>query len=402
MSAMTSSILDALTHALGPATFSKAASNYGESATAVTRGFTVAVGSALAPLVARSGESQFLRSLLKMVREIPADVTLLDEPDRLFSPQPRAVEETGPVAALRSLVFGGNTQAITTAISTVSGVKPATAASLFSIALPTVLGYLSRLVVRENLDAEGLGRRLAAERAPVAAVLPASLGSLLSMGVDPMELGARAAPVARQTADRTSTAVIPSGPSLSRGWIAAALVVLVALAVYGIFGRGTREPGGTPGAVGTAGYLSRVLPDGTSIRLPAQSAESSLLAVLESPAPIDRDTWHELDRITFETDSATLKPQSREQLSNIAAILNAYPRVRLKIGGYTDNSGDATANVRLSQARADAVSHELVGMGVGAARLEAEGYGSQHPVADNATEEGRARNRRVALRATTK
>jgi OmpA-OmpF porin, OOP family len=76
--------------------------------------------------------------------------------------------------------------------------------------------------------------------------------------------------------------------------------------------------------------------------------------------------------------------------------------VRLKIGGYTDNSGDATANVRLSQARADAVSHELVGMGVGAARLEAEGYGSQHPVADNATEEGRARNRRVALRALTK
>ena len=77
---------------------------------------------------------------------------------------------------LRSLVFGGNTQTITTAISRASGVKPSTAATMFCVALPTVLGYLSRLVARENLDAAGLGRRLSAERVPLAAVLPANLG----------------------------------------------------------------------------------------------------------------------------------------------------------------------------------------------------------------------------------
>ena len=99
--------------------------------------------------------------------------------------------------------------------------------------------------------------------------------------------------------------------------------------------------------------------------------------------------WYELDRITFETDSATLKPQSREQLSNIAAISQAYPRVRLKVGGYTDNSGDATrqraavagTSGRVSRPNSSAWESER-------ARLEAEGYGAQHPVADNATRGG--------------
>ena len=122
--------------------------------------------------------------------------------------------------------------------------------------------------------------------------------------------------------------------------------------------------------------------------------------LIEANTPIDRETWYELDRITFETDSATLRPQSREQLANIAAILKAYPSVRVKIGGYTDNSGDAATNLRLSQARAETVLNELRTMGVAASRLEAEGYGQAHPVADNATAEGRATNRRVALRLT--
>ena len=146
--------------------------------------------------------------------------------------------------------------------------------------------------------------------------------------------------------------------------------------------------------------MARVLPDGTNLRFPAASTEARLLSSIEANTPIGRETWYELDRITFETDSATLRPHSREQLSNIAAILQAYAPVRLKIGGYTDNSGDAATNLRLSQARAETVLNELRTMGIAASRLEAEGYGQAHPVADNATPEGRATNRRVALRLT--
>lgn len=397
---MTSSILDSLTRSLGSTAYTQAANTYGESDPAVTKGFTVAVATVLAPLVARAGNMQFMRGLLDMTREVPADVTLLDEPERLFNRPPRALEETGPVALLRSLVFGGNPETINNGISRASGVKPSTAAAFFSVALPTVLGYLSRLVVRENLDAAGLGRRLAAERVPLVAVLPAYFGSLLS----PADVAAVEPVRERHQGPRVSVpAPGLSKGSSSNGWMAAAVVaVLAVIGLYAMFGRGDRSVEGTPGAVGTAGYINRVLPDGTNLRFPAESTEARFLSFLEGGTPVDRETWYEFDRITFETDSATLRPQSREQLANIAAILKAYPSARVKIGGYTDNSGDASANLALSQSRAQTVANQLRDLGVASNRLDAEGYGNQHPIADNATADGRARNRRVALRATQK
>ena len=89
--------------------------------------------------------------------------------------------------------------------------------------------------------------------------------------------------------------------------------------------------------------------------------------------------------------------ESKEQLQNIVEILKAYPTMRIKIGGYTDNTGDEAHNVQLSKARAEATEKALVSMGIDASRIDVEGYGSQHPVASNDTEEGRARNRRVAV-----
>lgn len=108
------------------------------------------------------------------------------------------------------------------------------------------------------------------------------------------------------------------------------------------------------------------------------------------------------DRLNFATGASTILPESQEQLDNIAAVLKAYPNVNVKVGGYTDNTGDASANARLSQARAEAVREALTANGIAATRMTAEGYGDKHPVADNATPEGRARNRRIALRVTAK
>ena len=112
--------------------------------------------------------------------------------------------------------------------------------------------------------------------------------------------------------------------------------------------------------------------------------------------------WLAFDRLVFETGSATLEPQSQEQLTNIVEILKAFPAVKVKIGGYTDNVGDPAANMKLSQDRAINVMNELIKGGIAADRLEAEGYGDQHPVGDNSTPEGRAMNRRIALRVTAK
>jgi K(+)-stimulated pyrophosphate-energized sodium pump len=86
----------------------------------------------------------------------------------------------------------------------------------------------------------------------------------------------------------------------------------------------------------------------------------------------------------------------------MAQILKAFPAVNIKIGGYTDNTGSAQTNKKLSQDRADVVMAELVQLGIDKARLAAEGYGPEHPVASNDTEAGRAENRRIAVRVTKK
>ncbi len=78
-------------------------------------------------------------------------------------------------------------------------------------------------------------------------------------------------------------------------------------------------------------------------------------------------------------------------------ILRAYPDSAIKIGGYTDNVGDPAFNMKLSASRAETVKKELVAQGIAAERLESEGYGEQYPAADNATDAGRAKNRRTAV-----
>ena len=158
------------------------------------------------------------------------------------------------------------------------------------------------------------------------------------------------------------------------------------------------------GAAASLGaFGAKKLPDGVELNIPANGIENKLLAFVEDKAKlVDKTTWFNFDRLLYETGSAKLKPESREQLQNIAAILKAYPAVNLKVGGYTDNTGNAALNKKLSQSRAEAAVTELVGLGVGKTRLEAEGYGIEHPVASNDTEKGRAQNRRTAARVTKK
>src|SRR5690606_10328326 len=145
------------------------------------------------------------------------------------------------------------------------------------------------------------------------------------------------------------------------------------------------------------------LSDGSTLDVGENSSESKLASFIEDDNQTVSDTtWFSLDRLFFETGSATLKSESQEQLNNIAGIMKSYPNVKLKIGGYTDNTGSAEANMKVSTERANAAMKELVALGISADRLSAEGYGQEHPIADNATEEGRAQNRRIDVRVTEK
>jgi outer membrane protein OmpA-like peptidoglycan-associated protein len=112
-----------------------------------------------------------------------------------------------------------------------------------------------------------------------------------------------------------------------------------------------------------------------------------------------KDLWFDFDDINFEFGSATITAESQRQVKNIAEIVKAYPKLKLKIGGYTDKTGDAAINKKLSQDRADNVTAAIVAAGANAAQLEkAEGYGSEFAkFAADAPDEERKADRRISV-----
>ncbi|WP_345058527.1 OmpA family protein [Hymenobacter glaciei] len=101
--------------------------------------------------------------------------------------------------------------------------------------------------------------------------------------------------------------------------------------------------------------------------------------------------------INFDTDQAHIKAESEPAVAEIVKLLQASPALRLSVEGHTDNAGKPAHNQALSEARAREVVRTITTQGIAADRLQAAGFGQSHPLADNATDEGRAKNRRVEL-----
>ena len=101
--------------------------------------------------------------------------------------------------------------------------------------------------------------------------------------------------------------------------------------------------------------------------------------------------------LSFHLGSAQIKKSTLVESVNVAAILKAYPSIDIIVEGFTDNTGNANANIQLSQARANAVRTALINNGIDKNRISAEGLGPANPRADNSTQEGRSLNRRIEI-----
>lgn len=104
------------------------------------------------------------------------------------------------------------------------------------------------------------------------------------------------------------------------------------------------------------------------------------------------------DGVTFDVGSATLKPDFRATLNEVAKSLIQYPDSLIDVYGHTDSTGSDAYNQTLSESRARTVMNYLVSQGVPAARVRSQGFGETMPVASNDTAEGRAKNRRVEIK----
>lgn len=151
------------------------------------------------------------------------------------------------------------------------------------------------------------------------------------------------------------------------------------------------------------------MPDSTIIQTGQNSTEARLFNMLSDTSWYIDTTdktknWVTFDRVYFETGKSILTAESQTQVKNIATILKNFPNSSIKIGGYTDNTGDSAFNKKIADERAKIVMQGLITLGAGANQItEAIGYGPEHPVCPaNDTPECKAKNRRVDLKVAAK
>jgi len=271
--------------------------------------------------------------------------------------------------------------------------------------MPIIFGVIGKKVKAEGItSAAGLASLLASQSGFLKNLLPAGLASILGLA-NLNDLGKKASATAAYVAEKSS-----GGFARFLPWL---LLPLLLFLGWGLF-KNMKLPAPSvpevsapkivaPVVEKVSDFFQTTLSSGYAIKGAKNGIEDKLIIFIQdSGKPVDGVLWFSMDGITFDTDKATLRQESSVQVRNIAEILKAFPKVKIKIGGYTDNTGDANANLTLSTNRANTVKNSLVVMGIDASRVDAKGYGSEHPVASNETPEGRQQNRRIDVNVTAK
>ena len=410
---MMTSILDAVLGTVTPEMKQALASRLGETPTAIQSGLGTAVAATLGGLVNRAGDSNFLNQVIGLIS---------DSSGQNIIASLSSLGSTGPTGAMSDMVskflpmlFGGGQQNQVTSLMTQrAGISSSAATGLLQSAVPLILGFFAKMHAGGSLSTSSLASMLTSEGPNLQRFLPTGFLDKL-------------VPSASGVSSRLAAAEHGvEAKAKGTNWMAVLGVALALIVVWFVY-RAMRGSSVDTKPVTTAAtdaansvantasnaanaawaalgsFVKTTLPDGTELNIPQYGVENKLIQFIQDNSkPVDPNTWFDFDRLLFDTNQATLQPASNEQLRNIAAILKAYPNVKIKIGGYTDNTGDAAANLNLSQDRADNVKAELEKLGIAPDRMEAQGYGQDHPVADNSTEEGRQKNRRISLRVTQK
>jgi outer membrane protein OmpA-like peptidoglycan-associated protein len=406
-------LLDQVSNEFGGDALNRIASTIGESPGKIKTALSDMLPALLGGLAGKAQTKEGAHELLDVIHRDHLDAEeyehvadAIKEPNALGN----LMNTGGP---LLDTVLPGKSGAVSDWVASHAGINPASSKSLMSMVLPLVLGWIGR---RASGGGESGLMHLLGKPQNFLQDAPSALAGVLGMG------GA-AAGSARPTVsefEQRGQQYAAAGPTRSRRWLVPLLVLLGLIAVLGYFiSRRTPAPPTAPLATETApaaptappitagpdlgAFMNKKLPNGTTLHIPANGVENKLIAFIQDGSQqITPATWFRFDRLEFETNASALKPSSQEQLRNIAEIMKAYPQVKVKFGGYTDNTGDAQQNIQLSGARATSAMNQVVADGVDASRMTAEGYGEQHPIADNATDEGRQRNRRVDINVTAK
>jgi OmpA-OmpF porin, OOP family len=323
---------------------------------------------------------------------------------------------------------GGASNMLTSLVSNFAGIKSTSVGTILSMAVPTILGLVGKHAKDNNLSSNAMATMLGEQKKSAMSMLPDGF-SLASLG------GSAGNTVSSAAANTYRDVEEKAGGGMK--WLLPVLLLAgLAAGAYYLF---TKKSGDTHTTVNTSDTTNAAKVEGSTAALPKVTLDSvtgfvnyDLGATMDLEIPggkltgvatngfeanlvnflktgtIDtvnkKANWFTIHDVQFVSGKTTYaSPKSMAQVKNVAAILKAYPNAILKVGGYTDITGEAAKNKALSQDRANQLMKDIIANGAAATQIkEAVGYGSEFAEAKAGDKEGMARDRRTAAKVTVK
>ena len=337
-------------------------------------------------------------------------------------------------------VFGAKLINIINAVSIFAEIKSSSASTVLNMATAVTLVPIAQYAAENRLSFADIDALLHGQESSILKAIPSGFNLTGSLGVESLEhIGTKKVTTLPKPSERQKD---KTGSPIGK-WVWALLLLLTfGGLIWFFYQRDETRTDGTNGVPDTpsnsrtvvpadtadvAAIIGRLdsitgdfiydqgtqtqmkLPDSSILTTGEKSTEARLFRMLSDSGwhidTVDKSkNWISFDRVYFRSGSSLITPESSAQLNNIAVLLKNFPASSIKIGGYTDNTGDSSTNKKISEERARTVFQELLKYGAGAGQLtEAVGYGPDYPVCPaNDTPECKAKNRRVDLKVASK
>jgi len=429
---MSLNVIDLIKGQLGPALVSQAAAQFGESESGISK----AIGGLLPAVVGGLANNSDNPGVLNAITNASSSGIL----GNLLG----GSSDNSIISNLLSSIFGDKLSGLVNSIATFAGISSNSSSSLLNLVTGATVGTIGKYAADNNLGQSGISSLLNDQKGIVSSLLPAGL-SLASLNIGDWAKGykfdndndAIKTPVAEEpkidvTRSATPTETYSQNNNESGGSIWKWLLPLLLIIAAGYFiwkqcekNKTTTTLSTTDSTTVTTDSMATVTPSDTTVKTTVTKVdenidlngtalkgykggmEDQMITFLKSDgyknAANDdalKDKWYDFDHVNFKIGSADqLEAGSEGQLQNLVAILKAFPEAKIKIGGYTDKTGDEAKNLKLSADRASFIKSWLGKQGVGAQVIAADGYGSKFATVDaSASNEARAVDRKMAVR----
>lgn len=431
---MSLNVIDLIKGQLGPALTTQAASQFGESESGISK----AIGGLLPAIIGGLANKSDNPGVLDAITNASSSGIL----GNLMGES----SNNSIISSLLSSIFGDKLGGLVNTIATYAGISNNSSSSLLNLVTGATVGSIGKYAADNNLDRSGISSLLNDQKGIVSTLLPAGL-SLASLNIgdwakgykfdndnDTIKTPTSEEPKIEVTRSTTPTGTFPERNNNEGGgsiwkWLLPLLLLIAAgyflwkqcdkktttTTTTGTDSTGTVQDtatavssSDTAAATASAGKVDENIDlNGTALKGYKGGMEDQMITFLKSDgyknAANDealKDTWYDFDHVNFKSGSGNqLEAGSEGQLQNLVAILKAYPDAKVKIGGYTDKTGNEAVNLKISTERANYIKDWLAKQGVGGQVLGAEGYGSKFAKVDaSASDAERASDRKMSVR----